>query len=509
MNHNLTVSADLSARKPEQDADESSRQIEAELVGLLYKQAPSGFIATLINAGIVTFMLWPSVSHSVLLIWLTLIAVITSARFALVLHYRRTTLLVTQIEYWRTRFIVGAGAAGTVWGAAGIVLFSPDSLIAQVLLVFMLGGMAAGGVVSLAPIRGAFFAFFLPTLLPITVRLLFGGEMSSIAMSLPLLAFAGVLLEMEGRMHVAIVESLRLRFANLTASQKVQVSEARNAANEAARQELEKEIVDRQRVEKQLQMEIDQRGQVEEQVRRSLARLQLLAETSQAFAEVGLEVQPLLDRIVQKIAEAVSDICFLHLLSDDEQVLRVEAVYTVEAEVLTFVRGEMLHYSLRTDEAPMLRQLLRSGQSLFRPVINMEDLRAAVHPQYRAVVERLKLHSLMSVPMRVQGRMLGMMVLGRYWREQVAFTEEDLHLAQDLADRAALAIANARLYHNLQQELVERERIEQRMQQQLGRLALLHELTRAIGERQDLASIFLTVVGRLESDSRYHLLQYS
>src|SRR5215210_488606 len=118
INPNLTGSADLSERKPEQDADESSRQIEAELVGLLYKQAPSGFIATLINAGIVTFMLWPSVSHSVLLTWLTLIAVITSARFALVLHYRRTASLVTQTEYWRTRFIVGAGAAGTVWGAA-------------------------------------------------------------------------------------------------------------------------------------------------------------------------------------------------------------------------------------------------------------------------------------------------------------------------------------------------------------------------------------------------------
>jgi len=34
--------------------------------------------------------------------------------------------------------------------------------------------------------------------------------------------------------------------------QKIQISEARNADNEAARQELEKEIVARQQVEKQL-----------------------------------------------------------------------------------------------------------------------------------------------------------------------------------------------------------------------------------------------------------------
>jgi signal transduction histidine kinase/response regulator RpfG family c-di-GMP phosphodiesterase len=52
----------------------------------------------------------------------------------------------------------------------------------------------------------------------------------------------------------------------------------------------------------------------------------------------------------------------------------------------------------------------------------------------------------------------------------------------------------------LQSEVVERKRAQDRLQEQLARLDLLQRITRAIAERQDLQSIFQVVIRRLEDN---------
>jgi signal transduction histidine kinase/ActR/RegA family two-component response regulator/HAMP domain-containing protein len=60
-------------------------------------------------------------------------------------------------------------------------------------------------------------------------------------------------------------------------------------------------------------------------------------------------------------------------------------------------------------------------------------------------------------------------------------------------DKALLAANEA-----LRQEIVEKQSAEEKVQSQLGRLELLHRITRAISERQDLPSIFQVVIRTLE-----------
>jgi signal transduction histidine kinase/ActR/RegA family two-component response regulator len=52
----------------------------------------------------------------------------------------------------------------------------------------------------------------------------------------------------------------------------------------------------------------------------------------------------------------------------------------------------------------------------------------------------------------------------------------------------------------LESEVVERKQAQSKLQSQLARLDLLYRITRAIGERQDLQSIFQVVIRRLEAD---------
>src|SRR5215510_11012075 len=121
-----------------------ARQIEAEQVKLLYKQVPAGCVATVLNAGIVTAVLWKVVAHLLLLAWLALLLVIILSLLVLLRLYHRQTPTADRLCFWRTLLIIGVGAGGTVGGAAGMPLFPHDSLVHQVFLVFVLGGMAAG-----------------------------------------------------------------------------------------------------------------------------------------------------------------------------------------------------------------------------------------------------------------------------------------------------------------------------------------------------------------------------
>ena len=58
----------------------------------------------------------------------------------------------------------------------------------------------------------------------------------------------------------------------------------------------------------------------------------------------------------------------------------------------------------------------------------------------------------------------------------------------------------AQAVEGLQSEIVRRTKLEEKLQTQVGRLNLLDQITRAIGERQDLRSIFQVVVRTLEDN---------
>ena len=213
---------------------ERARQIEAEQVRLLYTQAPAGCVATVLNAGVVTFVLRKVVAHPLLIAWLALLIAIILSLFVLLWMYQRATPTADRSRLWHTLFVIGAGSGGTVGGAAGILLFPPESLVHQVFLVFVLGGMAMGAVAVLSPTMTAFLAVFIPTLLPITIQLFIEGGDVPVAMGLLLLSFAGVLLMMAHHLHASLTESLKLRFANLDLIHSLSVArEQAEAANQA------------------------------------------------------------------------------------------------------------------------------------------------------------------------------------------------------------------------------------------------------------------------------------
>jgi PAS domain S-box-containing protein len=207
--------------------------------------------------------------------------------------------------------------------------------------------------------------------------------------------------------------------------------------------------------------DITERKQAEEELRKNAARTQALADISGTLATVHLDYQAVLDAAARRTTELIGDACSIRLVSDDGQWLELASLYHPEPKTLAFLREILGTNPLRTDTGSVA-QIIQTGRPMLIPVISPEQLRAIVPATAWSILEHISIHSLLTVPLRAQGGVLGTLTLTRNQPDR-PYTSEDEAFLQDLADRAALSIANARLHaamqelnNGLEQRVVER-----------------------------------------------------
>ncbi|MBZ4420426.1 GAF domain-containing protein [Myxococcus sp. RHST-1-4] len=200
-----------------------------------------------------------------------------------------------------------------------------------------------------------------------------------------------------------------------------------------------------------------------EQARAAAERLQVLAEASDAFNVTNRDLGGLLDTVTAKVSRYMADVCAIHLLSEDGERLELAACHPGD-EVLGSDVVQALRTSLRPGEG-FNGRVAQSGQSWLVPVLTPELVAATLKPELRVLVEGLRLHSVVLVPLRMQGRVAGTLWVGRI-RPGPGFTAEDQELLEELAAKAALSIENARLFaeqQRSQEELRRRAEFEQQL----------------------------------------------
>ena len=124
-----------SAEQP--DLDQRREEILLAQVRLLYANTYIGICITLIAAGILGYLEWNSVSHSVVVGWWVYIALASAVRYAVARAFHRASPGWTEARRWAALFAICAGLAGVGWGSAGILLYPERSLTNQVFLVFI------------------------------------------------------------------------------------------------------------------------------------------------------------------------------------------------------------------------------------------------------------------------------------------------------------------------------------------------------------------------------------
>jgi PAS domain S-box-containing protein len=218
----------------------------------------------------------------------------------------------------------------------------------------------------------------------------------------------------------------------------------------------------------------------QDQLRQNARQSQMLAEVSQALAEAKLDSQSVADTVAYHMGQLFGDLCLIRLLSDDGQRLKLVAYHCPDPELRPTIVQQIATRVVKVGEG-IAGRVVVTGQPAFVPIVTSEKDLVAFGPEYRSILKPMR-PSLLAVPLRAQGRTLGVMTLFRIGRSQ-PYTSEDLTTAQNLADRAALAIANAHLYQDLEAALAQEQAVRTQMVQVeklagMGRMvaSVAHEL---------------------------------
>lgn len=192
------------------------RSVYLELVNTLYRQSPPIFLGNAAVAGLTIFLLWDEVAHTALLSWAAAIYLVTALRIALVWRDRRSPDAALEASTSRRcwRYVAWAGVSGCLWGAMGLLFFSPDNTIVTVYICIVLAGMTGGSVASLSSFWPAYYVYALPTVLPFAMRsFAYGSHLFSVLGVLSLFLL-GVNLAYSRVIQRTVRDAIALRFEN-------------------------------------------------------------------------------------------------------------------------------------------------------------------------------------------------------------------------------------------------------------------------------------------------------
>ncbi|HYG08473.1 MAG TPA: HAMP domain-containing sensor histidine kinase, partial [Pyrinomonadaceae bacterium] len=179
------------------------------------------------------------------------------------------------------------------------------------------------------------------------------------------------------------------------------------------------------------------------------AKQRFLVEAS-ALLAASLDYETTLQSVARLSVPFLADLCIVYVV-DDGDAIRPIAVAHTDAEKIELVWELERHDSRRPDAATGVRKAIRTGQSeLYREISSSADAATADDAKRFRIARGLGLESAMIVPLVARGRTLGAITFaasapGRH------YGLSDLALAEDLAQRAAFAVDNARLYREAQE----------------------------------------------------------
>jgi len=184
-------------------------------------------------------------------------------------------------------------------------------------------------------------------------------------------------------------------------------------------------------------------------------RLGVLSQASRAFADSQLGLSSRLGGVVVELAAAMNSCINIALLEPDG-LLHLVAVQHPNPEAQELLRTLASSASVRLGEG-FTGSIAATGESLILPTIDPEMIAARAVPTYRAFLERFPAYAVIGSALKVRGRAIGTVTATRV-REGESYTTDDLRLLEELAERAAVAIENSRLY---EETLSARSRAEQ------------------------------------------------
>ncbi|MBS0170830.1 MAG: response regulator [Nitrospira sp.] len=230
---------------------DSSTDLPAQQVHVLYRNMPTGVLASAANAAILAAVEWSVVPHTPLMVWVSVLWFIAAARATLILQYRRGAPAAWTSRDWHRWMLLSTTAAGVAWGGSVYFLTPEIPLPYELVHLFVLGGMTAGAISVLSVSLPLFLCYAVPVTLPALGHLLFSGRDFHSIMGLMGILFLIATVHSAWNFNRVLLSSMRLQLEKLTL---VRSLTTRTEAVERLNQEITKEVHERRVIEEHLRM---------------------------------------------------------------------------------------------------------------------------------------------------------------------------------------------------------------------------------------------------------------
>lgn len=195
-----------------------------EKVRALYTYSPLLLMSNMMAALLVFGVLWAwdNVDQHRLVLWMGIVTLVVGLRAALLLVYNRIPSRPGTALVWGVLATIGTFVSGVLWGISPWMLFAEQGWFDLLMLGFLLmGAIGAGSVALLTPFLPAFYAYFLPSLVPFVYVLVQHGDPVRAGLAVGVVLYIGALSIFAHRAHRASTSSIEVRLENLNLVQEL------------------------------------------------------------------------------------------------------------------------------------------------------------------------------------------------------------------------------------------------------------------------------------------------
>ena len=171
----------------------------------------------------------------------------------------------------------------------------------------------------------------------------------------------------------------------------------------------------------------------------------VLAELSHTLATADPDPTSCATRPRALLVREVGDICVIMLRSHGTPQLRLAAVQSRDPRVPRWYRALFEQRPRRSDDSGPLGQVFATGEAVLLPAVDPSDFATIVPAEFGEYMQRYGGGSLAYVPLQIGPSLTGVIAFTRFPTRPDPFTDSDLTLLRDLADRVATSVERARV----------------------------------------------------------------